>query len=64
MSLSGYETMSTSASRAMIVSNAVMMALAGIAVVLRICVRKHKSRYLKADDYLIIAALVGLCCEI
>ena len=52
--------MFTFASRAMIISNAVVMALAGIAVVLRICVRKHKSPSLKADDHLIIAALVRL----
>ena len=51
--------MTTSASRAMIATNAIFMALACIAVVLRLHLRrKTKSPGSKADDWLIVAALV------
>ena len=46
-------------SRAMLITNATFMGLSGIAVFLRINVRKQKLQPLKADDYLIIAAWVG-----
>ncbi|MCJ1485775.1 hypothetical protein MMC06_005950 [Schaereria dolodes] len=45
-------------SRAMLITNATFMGLSGIAVFLRINVRKQKLQPLKADDYLIIAAWV------
>ena len=51
--------MATSASRAMIATNAIFMALACIAVILRLHLRrKTKSPGSKADDWLIVAALV------
>ena len=50
--------MLTSASQAMIASQAILMGLAIGAVALRIYVRLHKSPPLRVDDYLILVALV------
>ena len=51
--------MTTSASRAMIVTSAIFMALACIAVVVRLNLRrKTKSVGFKADDWFIVVALV------
>lgn len=53
--------MTTSASRAMIATSAIFMALAIMAVVLRLHLRqKQKFPGSKADDWLIVAALVWL----
>lgn len=50
--------MLTSASQSMIATNATFMFLAGIAVVMRIYIRKKAPEPLAADDYLIIASWV------
>lgn len=50
--------MLTSASQAMIASQAILMGLAIGAVALRMYVRVHKSPPLRVDDYLILVALV------
>ena len=50
--------MLTSASQAMIASQAILMGLAIGAVALRMYVRLHKSPPLRVDDYLILVALV------
>ena len=51
--------MLTSASVAMIATQAILMAFAIMAVGLRIYVRLHKSPPLRADDYFILVALVS-----
>lgn len=51
--------MLTSASVAMIATQAILMAFAIMAVSLRINVRLHKSPPLRADDYFILVALVS-----
>ena len=50
--------MATSQSRTLIATNALFLGLATIAVIMRIYARKQKVRYLQAEDYLILAALV------
>ena len=52
------EAMATSQSRTLIATNALFLGLAAIAVIMRIYARKQKVRYLQAEDYLILAALV------
>lgn len=59
--ISPLSIMTTSASRATIATSAIFMALASMAVVLRLYIRgKQKSPGSKADDWPIVAALVGL----
>ena len=50
--------MATSQSRTLIATNALFLGLATIAVIMRIYARKQKVRFLQAEDYLILAALV------
>ena len=50
--------MYSSASQAMIATNAILIVVAGISVILRIYVRKHQSLPLKKDDYFIVGAWV------
>ena len=52
--------MSTSASRAMIATSAIFMAVAAMAVILRLHLRKKQVSGFTADDWLIMAALVRL----
>ena len=46
-------------SKALIVSHTVCLALAGIAIVLRLIARRMSKAAIKADDYLIIVAFVS-----
>ena len=50
----------TGEARAIIVTNSVFLALAGISVCLRLIARKKYGNALGADDYYIIAALVWI----
>lgn len=50
----------TTEARAIIVTNSVFLALAGGSVCLRLIARKRYGNSLGADDYWIVAALVGI----
>lgn len=46
-------------SQALIVSHALCLVLAGVAIVLRLVARRMSKAAIKADDYMIIAAFVS-----
>ena len=52
--------MLTAESRAMVITNAALMAFAVLSVVLRFHVRRPKAFHLELDDYMILTALVRL----
>ena len=53
--------MLTAESRAMVATNATLVVLAILSVVLRFQVRRPKAFHLEIDDYMILTALVRMC---